>query len=99
MAAITRQHCPACAQNFPARSGGVIPYRCPYCVKLVLGPYCDLEWIGGGGMGDVYRAREPGSGDRTVAIKVPKTDLDPQLAKRRFQREIAASARLRSAEK
>ncbi|HUT89965.1 MAG TPA: serine/threonine-protein kinase [Thermoguttaceae bacterium] len=94
MAAITRQHCPACAQDFPAHSGGVIPYRCPRCVKLVLGPYCDLEWIGGGGMGDVYRAREPGWGDRTVAIKVPKTDLDPQLAKRRFQREIAASARL-----
>ena len=62
-------------------------------MKLVLGPYCDLEWIGGG-MGELYRAREPGSGDRTVAIKVPKTRLDPQLAKRRFLREIAASARL-----
>ncbi len=75
MAAITRQHCPACAQDFPAHSGGAIPYRCPCCVKLVLGPYCDLQWIGGGGMGDVYRAREPASGDRTVAIKVPKTTV------------------------
>jgi outer membrane protein assembly factor BamB len=63
-------------------------------VKLVLGPYCDLEWIGGGGMADVYRAREPEMGDRTVAIKIPKTDYDTDRAKRRFEREIAASARL-----
>ena len=79
--------------GFPGTFGEVISYRCPCCVKLLLGPYCHLEWIGGG-MGDVYRAREPGSGHRAVAIKVPKTDRDPQLAKRRFQREIAASARL-----
>ncbi len=71
-----------------------MPYRCPHCVKLVLGPYCDLEWIGGGGMADVYRAREPEMGDRTVAIKIPKTDYDTDRAKRRFEREIAASARL-----
>ena len=88
------QRCPACHHDFPVRSGSVIPYRCPHCVKLVLGPYCDLEWIGGGGMGDVYRAIEPGMGDRTVAIKIPKTDFDADRAKRRFEREIAASARL-----
>ena len=60
MAAITSQHGPACAHDFPARSRGVIPYRRPHGVKLVLGPFCDPEWIGGGRIGDVYGAREPG---------------------------------------
>ena len=91
---IAMQRCPACHQDFPTRPGGVVPYRCPHCVKLVLGPYCDLEWIGGGGMADVYRAREPEMGDRIVAIKIPKTDYDADRAKRRFEREIAASGRL-----
>jgi len=60
MAAITSQHGPACAHDFPARSRGVIPYRRPHGVKLVLGPFFDPEWIGGGRIGDVYGAREPG---------------------------------------
>jgi len=87
-------HCPACQHEFAARSDAAVPYRCPRCAQLVLGPYCHLEWIGGGGMGDVYQAREPEMGDRTVAIKIPKTGYDADRAGRRFEREIAASARL-----
>ena len=34
-----------------------------------LGPYEIIEWVGAGGMGDVYRARDPRIG-RDVAIKV-----------------------------
>lgn len=86
--------CPACQREFPQPPGGEIPDTCPHCSSRVLGPYCDLVWIGGGGMGDVYRAREPEMGNRTVAIKVPRTETDPQRAGRRFEREIAASARL-----
>jgi hypothetical protein len=84
--------CPACEHEFPP--AGEVPHRCPQCSALVLGGYCDLRWIGGGGMGDVYRAREPRSGDRTVAVKIPRLGTDLQALKRRFEREVSASARL-----
>jgi predicted Ser/Thr protein kinase len=53
-----------------------------------------LELIGQGGMGAVYRARQPGL-DRLVAIKVLPPDLtgDPGFAER-FAREARALARL-----
>ena len=85
--------CPACKHGF-SPPGGEFPHRCPECRVLVLGPYCELAWIGGGGMGDVYRAREPQMGDRVVAIKIPRIGVDTDLVQRRFEREIAASARL-----
>jgi len=85
--------CPACKHDFQAPPGE-FPARCPGCGVLVLGPYCDLEWIGGGGMGDVYRAREPQMGDRIVAIKIPQTGADTHSVQRRFEREIVASGRL-----
>ncbi len=94
MAAINTQHCPACSRDFAVRAGDAPPYPCPRCASRVLGPYCDLQGIGGGAMADVYRAREPGMGDRAVAIKLPKTGSDPQHVRRRFEREIAASARM-----
>ncbi len=59
-----------------------------------LGPYEILELVGAGGMGEVYRARDPRLG-RDVAIKVLSRDLtsDPdRLA--RFEREARAVAAL-----
>ncbi|NQT16303.1 MAG: protein kinase, partial [Planctomycetes bacterium] len=86
--------CSACRKDFSAPAGQTVPYPCPHCQTVVLGPYCGLEWIGGGGMGDVYRARDPQMGNRTVAIKIPLTEINPERAKQRFEREIAASALL-----
>jgi eukaryotic-like serine/threonine-protein kinase len=59
-----------------------------------LGPYSILGSIGAGGMGEVYRARDPRLG-REVAIKV----LPPQFAAdadrlRRFEQEARAAAAL-----
>ncbi|MBN2578157.1 MAG: protein kinase [Pirellulales bacterium] len=86
--------CSACQRSFSIPPGGEIPYRCPSCGVSVLGPYCELVWIGGGGMGDVYRAREPEMGNRTVALKIPRSEIAPERAQRRFEREIAATSQL-----
>jgi|GEM_PF-6980133 predicted Ser/Thr protein kinase len=53
-----------------------------------------IECIGRGGMGVVFKARQPGL-DRVVALKVlaPKVKDDPAFAER-FQREARALARL-----
>jgi predicted Ser/Thr protein kinase len=53
-----------------------------------------LELLGKGGMGAVYKARQPGL-DRTVAIKIlpPEVGHDPAFAER-FTREARALARL-----
>jgi serine/threonine protein kinase len=56
-----------------------------------LGRYTDLKLLGQGGMGAVYRARDP-SLDRTVAIKV-MLDATPEFLQR-FEREARAIARL-----
>src|SRR5690242_2275609 len=53
-----------------------------------------LELIGKGGMGAVYKARQP-TLDRLVALKIlpPRTGTDPGFAER-FAREARALARL-----
>ena len=53
-----------------------------------------LELIGRGGMGAVYKARQPGL-DRLVALKIlpPRPGSDPGFAER-FTREARALARL-----
>src|SRR5256712_10156025 len=53
-----------------------------------LGPYEILAPIGGGGMGEVYRARDPRMG-REVAIKVSAERFSD-----RFEREVHAVAAL-----
>ena len=53
-----------------------------------LGPYEILELIGAGGMGEVYKARDPRL-NRDVAIKISKTEFSE-----RFEREAKASAGL-----
>ena len=66
----------------------------PLCAGDKLGPYEILARIGAGGMGEVYRARDPRLG-RDVAIKVLTAEMahDPdRLA--RFQREARAVAAL-----
>jgi serine/threonine protein kinase len=59
-----------------------------------LGPYEVAELLGAGGMGEVYRARDPRLG-RDVAIKVLPDDIaaDPNRL-RRFEHEAKAVAAL-----
>src|SRR5512143_2507943 len=59
-----------------------------------LGPYELLGGLGAGGMGEVYRARDPRLG-RTVAIKVlpAATSADPSR-RRRFEHEARAAGQL-----
>lgn len=89
----TMIECPACRKDFTPPAAASIPYGCAHCRSQVVGAYCDLELIGDGGMGKVYRARRPDMRDQRVAIKIPKTS-DVQ-SRERFNREIAASATLR----
>src|SRR5262245_49204092 len=59
-----------------------------------LGPYEILSAIGKGGMGEVYRARDPKL-DRDVAIKVlPEAVAKDSHALARFEREAKAVAAL-----
>jgi non-specific serine/threonine protein kinase len=57
-----------------------------------LGPYVIVGFIGAGGMGEVYRARDTRLG-REVAIKVLNADPDPDRLGR-FEREARATALL-----
>ena len=59
-----------------------------------LGPYEILSAIGAGGMGEVYRARDPKLG-RDVAIKVlPEMFAGDPARMARFQREAKVLASL-----
>src|SRR6202166_3010239 len=63
----------------------------PLSADTKLGPYEILAPIGAGGMGDVYRARDPRL-DRVVAIKVSKAEFTE-----RFTREARTVAQLNHA--
>jgi tRNA A-37 threonylcarbamoyl transferase component Bud32 len=83
----------------PAPAEGTTPYGGPAAPPVEelapLFPQLELlELIGQGGMGAVYKARQP-SLDRLVAVKVlpPETGRDPAFAER-FGREARALARL-----
>lgn len=86
--------CPSCNHGFEPSAGSDIPDRCPSCGALMLEKFCELQRVGGGGMGDVYRAREPEMGNRTVAIKIPRSQANIEPMQERFEREIMASGRL-----
>jgi serine/threonine protein kinase len=58
-----------------------------------LGPYEILSLLGSGGMGEVYRARDPRL-DREVAIKVLPADRMSEDRRRRFVREARAASAL-----
>lgn len=59
-----------------------------------LGPYEILAPLGAGGMGEVYRARDPKLG-RDVALKVlPEGALTDESARRRFRAEADALSRI-----
>jgi Tol biopolymer transport system component len=59
-----------------------------------LGPYEIVEPLGAGGMGEVYRARDPRLG-RDVAVKLVTTDGTPSPDRlRRFETEARAAAQL-----
>ena len=59
-----------------------------------LGPYEILGGVGAGGMGEVYRARDPRLG-RTVAIKVLPASVSSDPARRhRFEHEAQATGLL-----
>jgi len=59
-----------------------------------LGPYEIVNWVGAGGMGEVYRARDTRL-DRIVAIKVlPARVADRPEVRQRFEREARAVASL-----
>src|SRR5215468_4015747 len=63
----------------------------PLCAGTRLGPYEILTPLGAGGMGEVYRARDPRMG-REVAIKISS-----QRYTDRFEREVRAVAALNHA--
>ncbi|MGH1343085.1 MAG: protein kinase domain-containing protein [Nannocystales bacterium] len=61
---------------------------------LSVGPYAVLERVGGGGMGTVFAAYDPGL-DRRIAVKVLRRDrLNDRRAEERFVHEGRTLARL-----
>src|SRR6202140_2693672 len=58
-----------------------------------LGPYEILAPIGAGGMGEVYKARDPRL-HRDVAVKVLPQAFATEAARERFQREARAASAL-----
>src|SRR5688572_9010936 len=84
------------------RAGGTIAedepttgYAVPEQHKLtVIGRYQVVRFLGRGGMGDVYLARDPVL-DRNLAIKLVGSELDDAAARKRLIREARAAGGLR----
>ena len=66
----------------------------PTLIGRRLGPYEVIDWLGAGGMGEVYRARDTRLG-REVAIKtLPHDRLADESRRRRFVEEARAASAL-----
>ena len=71
--------------------GGPVP---PLAPGTTLGPYVIESWLGAGGMGEVYKARDPRL-DRTVAIKMLSSGIAHDVSLREgFAHEARAIAAL-----
>ena len=80
-----------------ARTGATPQQVADRTRPAVIGRYEILEQLGQGGMGSVYKARDPQL-DRFVALKVPYFEGPPDkqaVARLRFLREARAAARIR----
>ncbi|MFJ4691545.1 protein kinase [Streptomyces sp. NPDC088766] len=86
---------PATSEATALRQAGASPLR-PDDPEQV-GPYVPLARLGSGGMGRVYLARPVDDSPGLVALKVirPEYAEDPRF-RRRFEREAAVHARLRT---
>ncbi|MEU0113785.1 serine/threonine-protein kinase [Streptomyces bobili] len=86
---------PATSEAAALRQAGASPLR-PADPEQV-GPYVPLALLGSGGMGRVYLARPVDDSPGLVAVKVirPEYAEDPRF-RRRFEREAAVHARLRT---
>jgi len=89
------EHAPARANASPQNTTVPEPGTSPETVtQLDLRGYELMERLGGGGMGDVYRAGDPALG-RDLAVKVMKAELrDHPSAERRFLREARVTGSL-----
>ena len=66
----------------------------PIAAGTRIGPYEIVGWLGAGGMGEVYRARDPRLG-REVAIKlIPETFATDASRLHRFEQEARAAGQL-----
>src|SRR5688572_482247 len=66
----------------------------PLAIGTLVGRYRILEWLGAGGMGEVYRARDSRL-DRDVAIKlIPEALAGDANRVRRFEQEARAAGQL-----
>jgi len=76
------------------RPHGAQPGVSPELIGRQVSHYRVLEWIGGGGMGDVYRAEDVRL-DRRVALKfLPRARIGSRDALARFEREARTVASL-----
>jgi formylglycine-generating enzyme required for sulfatase activity/tRNA A-37 threonylcarbamoyl transferase component Bud32 len=62
--------------------------------RLRVGPYCLLEWLGKGGMGEVFKARHRHLGRHAALKLIRREQLGHPDSVLRFRREARAAARL-----